>query len=36
VKTIAEAHLYADTGHKVGNVVVLIGTTSVPRAPALG
>jgi NADPH:quinone reductase-like Zn-dependent oxidoreductase len=27
LRDIAEAHRYADTGHKVGNVVVLIGDT---------
>jgi hypothetical protein len=30
---IAEAHRYADTGHKIGNVAVLIGNqTEHPRA----
>jgi hypothetical protein len=30
---IAEAHRYADTGHKIGNVAVLIGDqTEPPRA----
>ena len=30
---IAEAHRYADTGHKIGNVAVLIGDqTEHPRA----
>jgi len=30
---IAEAHRYADTGHKIGNVAVLIGKqTEHPRA----
>ena len=28
MRDIAEAHRYADTGHKVGNVVVLIGDTA--------
>ena len=27
---IAEAHRYADTGHKVGNVAVLIGDQTEP------
>ena len=29
---IADAHRYAETGHKVGNVAVLIGNQSEPHA----
>jgi NADPH:quinone reductase-like Zn-dependent oxidoreductase len=32
LRDIAEAHCYADTGHKVGNVVVVIGDTLDSRA----
>ena len=35
LRDIVEAHRYADTGHKVGNVVVLIDEPSITASPSM-